>query len=216
MSKGFIKVPTDIIRNESVNISSGDFALYVRLCYLHFKSYHNPELKVDHKKLMINVGITDARTLKKRLKSLYENKLILNEITKLPKRGEVCILFNDKLVTESKVFTMMNFCVFNYIGSINEHALRLIFFYKSYINKKKVDYDGEEKVKDYCFVGVETIKHQLKMGSSTILEANKLLTDNKLMKIKRQVLKTEYEYDENDELVYDRYHNHYHVDPMLF
>jgi hypothetical protein len=217
VTKGFVKVPTEIVRNENVKLSSGDFSLYVRLSHLYFKNYQNPEMKVDHKKLMWNTGISDTRTLKKRLKSLYENKLILNKIDKLPRRGEVNLLFNNKVIADSKMFTMLNLSVFNYIQDINDHAFRLLFYYKSYINTKLTDYEGEKKVKDYCYVGVETIKHHLKIGSDTLTEANKILVKNKLIKIKRNHLKTEYNYnDETNELIYDRYHNHYYINKNLF
>lgn len=216
MSKGFVKVPQNIVRNEGFKLTSGDFSLYVRLCYLFFKNYNNPEMRIDHKKLMAKVGIADTRTLKKRFKSLYENKLMLNEINKLPRRGEVDILLNEEVVNECKYFTMMNLSVFNYVDEINEHAFRLLFYYKSYINRNPTEYDGEEKVRDYCFVGVERIKYDLKMGSDTVKDANDMLVDKKLIKITRHAIKHDYEYDEDDELIYDRYNNHYHLHKSLF
>jgi hypothetical protein len=100
--------------------------------------------------------------------------------------------------------------VFTHLDEISEHAFRLLFYYKSHINLK------DNKKLNYCFVGIETLKLKLKMGSDTIHQANDSLKKNKLIQIVRHKLETTYEYDENDELIFDRYNNHYIVNPNLF
>ena len=68
----------------------------------------------------------------------------------------------------------------------------------------------------YCHVGFETLKVKLKMGSTTIQEANKQLTENKLIKIEKHKLENTGAYNEKDELIFDRYNNHYIVNEKLF
>jgi len=211
VSKEFVKVPNEVIRNETVKISSGDFVLYLRLCYLYFKNYQKEEIEIDHKKLMINIGITDTRTLKKRLQSLHKNKLIKNEIKSLPRRGNMKIVFNSDFFQKGKYFTMMNTRIFNYIHKLNEHSIRILFYYKSHINL-----NDEDKSKKYCFVGLETIKNNLKMGWDTLLKANDELTDYNLIRVVKHKLKTDYSYNENDELIFTKYNNHYYVSESLF
>lgn len=54
------------------------------------------------------------------------------------------------------------------------------------------------------------------MGSTTIQEANKQLTENKLIKIEKHKLENTGAYNEKDELIFDRYNNHYIVNEKLF
>lgn len=203
-----VQVPTNIVRNEDILLTNDEFQLYARLCYLYFKNYKNEEIKVDHKKLMGKLLIGDSRTLKTRLNGLFKHNLIHNKIDNLPRKGEVVILFNEKRLKESKHFTMMNVDIFKYIGEINSHAFRLVFYYKSHINKKEN--------KSYCFVGVETLKNRLKMGGHTIKLANDELVKSKLIKVERHKLTNTGDYNEDDELIFDRYNNHYIVNEQLF
>jgi hypothetical protein len=202
-----VQVPTYIVRNEEIHISNDAFLLYVRLCYLYFRNYQQEEMKVDHKKLMCNLGIYDTRTFKKRLTELSKVGLIHNEIISLPRKGEITILFNGEVLKNGH-FTMMDCKLFDYLEHINEHAFRLLFYYKSHINKKEN--------KHYCFVGIEILKVKLKMGSDTINKANELLVKCKLLKIHKHKIETTYTYDEKDELIFDKYNNHYIVDEKLF
>jgi hypothetical protein len=202
-----VQVPTYIVRNEGIQVSNDAFLLYVRLCFLYFRNYQQEEIKVDHKKLMVNLGIYDSRTFKKRLTELSKCGLVLNQITSLPRKGEMVILFNGEVLKNGH-FTMMDCKIFDYLEQINEHGFRLVFYYKSHINKKEN--------KTYCFVGIETLKVKLKMGSDTISKGNELLVKNGLMKIHRHKIETTYTYDEKDELIFDKYNNHYIVNEKLF
>lgn len=208
-SKLYIKIPTNIIRNEDIFISNDVFLLYTRLSFLYFRNYRNPEIKVDHKKLMINIGITDTRTLKKRLNVLFELKLIEHKIEKLPRRGEVTILINKKIIDESSNFTLMNAKIFNMIDYLDEDCIRLLFYYKSHITKKDIH-------KQYCFVGYETLRTRLKIGNVAIQKANEKLKKAKLIKIEKHELKHDNEYGEEDELIYNKFNNHYIVSRELF
>lgn len=205
-----VKVPTKIIRNEENFISNGSFTLYVRLCHLYFKNKRQEELKIDHNKLMINIRITDTRTLKKRLGELHKNGLLREEISKFPKKGETVIKMNGKEIDDCGLFTMMNLTLFNYMDKLDDHSFRLLFYYKSHINK-----DDKNSV-DYCFVGMNTLAERLKMAKKTIVEANELLVKNKLIKIKKHKLEDSGTYDVNDELIFEKYNNHYFVNADLF
>jgi len=203
-----VQVPTYIVRNENIFLTNEEFLLYARLCFLFFKNYKNEEIKVDHKKLMGKLLIGDSRTLKQRLNSLHKNNLIHNVIDKLPRKGEMVILFNENILKDSVHFTMMNTDIFNYVGEINPHAFRLVFYYKSHINLKEN--------KTYCFVGVETLKHRLKMGGHTIKLANDELVGNKLITVTKHKLHNTESYNDEDELIFDRYNNHYTINKKMF
>jgi hypothetical protein len=205
-----IQVPSKVIRNDGCTINNGDFLLYVRLCFLYFRNYKNEEIKIDHRKLMNNIGIADTRTLKKRLDKLFKENLIKNQIKTFPKRGEVVILFNGQVVKENEHFTMMNIKIFDTLDKIDEHSFRLVFYYKSHINLN----DGRGL--NYCYVGRETLKHNLKMGTDTIKAANEMLVKNKLIKIIKHKLEHDDTYDDNNELIFEKYNNHYIVHNDLF
>lgn len=140
-----VQIPTYIVRNDDISISNGDFMLYARLCLLHFKNYSNDEIKVDHKKLMDNLNISDTRTLKRRLESLFNLGLILNRPATMPRKGKTVILFNSNVKSKGNNFTMINAEIFNYIDVINEHAFRLLFYYKSHINKNDYKNSPDKK-----------------------------------------------------------------------
>lgn len=202
-----IQIQTEIVRNSLFYLNNGEFLLYARLLFLWFRNYKDNNIPIDHKKLMVNLEVTDTRTLRKRINKLYELGLINNNIERFPNRGEIIIQFNDNPF-ESKHFTMIPATIFNYIGRIDEHCFRLLFYYKSYIN-----YD---KNKDFCFVGVRKICEDLKMSRSTLINCNNILVKNKLLKIEKHKLESLYEYGVNDELIYDKYNNHYYVEEENF
>lgn len=205
-----IKVPTCIVRNENIQLSNGEFLLYARLSFLYFRNYQKEEIIVDHKKLMLNIGITDSRTLKKYINNLYKTKLIKNNISQLSRKGRTQIIFNSEILKDQQ-FTLMNADIFNYIGRIGENEFRLIWYYKSHIN-----IDDKNSDKSFCYVSYKTLGDNLKMGNTTIHNANKILLDNKLIKIDKHELGHNFEYNENDELIFTKYNNHYYVNSDLF
>lgn len=208
-----VKVPSGIVRNEEKYLSNDEFLLYARLCFLYFRNYNIKEIKLDHKKLMNFLDISDTRTFKSRLKKLYNLGLIENEITKLPTKGTLTIVFNEKVYEEDQHFTMLNANIFNHWrkGEIDEYAFRQVFYYKSHINK-----DDKERDRSFCFVGYDTLVKRLKISKTKVNEANDQLNKAKLVKIVPHKLETNHEYDENDELIFDRFNNHYYVANSLF
>ncbi|MDC2866530.1 hypothetical protein [Bacillus sp. BP-3] len=206
--KLYIKVPSGIVRNEKFYLSNSEFLLYARICFLYFKNFRNKEISIDHKKLMSFLGISDTRTLKKQLNKLYNERLIENKIEKLPTKGNLTIVFNEALYGEDKHFTWMSAELFSYFNNdqIDEYAFRQVFYYKSHINM-----DDKEHDRSFCFVGYDMLISRLKVSKTKVHEANTQLVKAKLVKIKQHVLETTYEYDVNDELVFDRWNNHYYV-----
>lgn len=210
--KLYVHVPTHIVRNEEVYLNNDEFAMYARLCFLHFR---NPDdkgnvLEMDHRKLMNFLKITDTRTFKKRINHLHRMNLIKNKIEKVPTKGDINIVFNES-IAEGKTFTKLSASIFTYFNNdqIDAYAFRQIFYYKSRINKN-LDGNGH----DYCFSGFESMTKRFCISRSKVEEANKQLKKAKLLKIVKHKLEPTHEYVD-DELQYDRYNNHYFVADIL-
>lgn len=217
----FIKIPTSVVRNEDFYISNDEFILYAWLCFLHFRNYRKEKLEVDHKILKSFCLISDPRTLRKRLMALYKVGLILTEVTKLPTKGKLTLEMNDDYFKEGVIFTKLSVKIFSHYNNaqadtqnekrIDEYAFRQIFYYKSHINTKMKDRD-----RSFCFVGFDTLIKRLKIGKTKIKEANDQLVKAELLEIKRHKLGHDDNYNDADELIFDRYNNHYYVDSSLF
>lgn len=194
-----LKVPKHIIRNDKFYITNHEFHLYAYLCYMHFRNFNEEEMEVDHLKLKNLLKISDARTLKKRLNTLHKHNLIRNKIEKLPTKGTMKIIFNGD-VKKDQMFCKMNPIIFTYFKNdqIDSNGIRLAFYYKSFLHE------------GYCTVGFETLQQRLKMGSTTISNANNSLKKAKLVKIKSHKLET-YGYNQKDALVIDSWSNHYQI-----
>ncbi|MCY8085136.1 hypothetical protein MOC02_18145 [Bacillus inaquosorum] len=211
MKNLFVKVPSSVIRNEKFYISNQEFSLYANLCYKHFRNGNKEEIVLDHKKLMNELKINDTRTLKKRFNALHKYGLINNKIDKLPTKGYLSIFFNSEAKNEGN-FCKMNPSIFTYFKNeqIDENGVRLAFYYKSHINP------NDKRRIDYCYVSFEVLKSRLKMGNTTIIEANKSLKKAKLLKIVKHKLEDTGSYDENDALIFDKWNNHYHILSPLY
>lgn len=206
--KEFIKVPSNVVRNEGVDIDSGTFVMYVKLCQLYFRGHKDKEVIFNHRELMNDLGIKDTRTLRKRIKAMYRAGLIENEVEKYPRSiGHVSIMFNEDSYN-AEFFTTLNMSVMDSFGEISDTAMRLLFYYKSYINP------NIEKRK-YCFAGREHITDKLHIGNTTFTECNKELEKSGLLKIVRHPLTHNFEYNEKDELQFGRYQNHYFVNEKI-
>lgn len=207
----YIKIPSHIVRNEKFYLSNSEFLLYAKLCFLYFRNYYNNDIELKHKDLMLSLKMTDTRTLKKYLNNLYRNKLIHNEIKTFPKRGNLIIQFNGEVYDNDEHFTIISAKLFTYYENdqINEYAFRQAVYYKSHINPKEVN-------RNFCFVGYSRLSEVLKISRSKIKEANEQLRKNKLIKIVSHKLEPTYEYDEKDDMTYDRYNNHYYVSKSLY
>ena len=149
MKKGkeklYLKVPSSIVRNDDFYLSNDEFMLYSLLCYFYFRKYGQKEIILNIRYVKEFFGIKDNRVLKNRLNKLNDHNLIENRISIIPRRNEMPIIFNDNLYNSYDVFTLISTEVFELYeaGKINQHAFRLITFYKSHINKSMNN--------NYCF-----------------------------------------------------------------
>jgi len=211
--KLFVKIPSHIVRNEEKYLSNDEFVLYARLCFLYFRNYQKKEIVLDHTHLMRFLKISDTRTFKRRLKKLYQVGFIENEVTKLPTKGNLIIQFNETIYDDDKHFTKLDSSIFNSwsFNKIDEYAFRQVFYYKSHINK-----DDKERDRSFCFVGYDTLVKRLKVSKTKINDANEQLKSVGLLKVVPHKLETNYSYNDNDELIYFRFNNHYYLDNSLF
>ena len=207
--KLYLKVPSSIVRNDDFYLSNDEFMLYSLLCYFYFRKYGQKEIILNIRYVKEFFGIKDNRVLKNRLNKLNDHNLIENRISIIPRRNEMPIIFNDNLYNSYDVFTLISTEVFELYeaGKINQHAFRLITYYKSHINKSMNN--------NYCFVGYDTLVTKLKASKTTILEANKMLKNEKLIKVVKHKLEPTYEYSSLDKLIYNKYNNHYYVAERL-
>lgn len=211
--KLYIKIPTKIVRNEdNIFLSNDNFILYARLSFLYFRNYGDKIIELDHRKLMRFCKMNDARTFRKRLANLYAAGLIENEISKLPTKGVLQIIFNETMYNEAESFTLISAELFNYyeLDKIDQYAFRQIMYYKSHINMKD---KGRDRA--FCFVGYDTLAKRLKITKRKVQDANEQLQENKLIRIKKSKLETDYAYNEDDELIFERFNNHYYVAQIL-
>lgn len=205
-NKMIVQVPQDIVRNTCFTLSPYEFLLYARLQFLYFRGFkQSEEITFDHHKLRLNIGITDTRTLKKYFQKLHHVGLLKTEVTKIPKAKEMAVILNSKPQNiRLTPFTQLPATIFNWVNKLDEHfahAIRLLFYYKSYIDKEK----------KFAHMGFRRIMSELKISSNKIDECNDLLVKNKLLKIERFQLEPTYEYGEHDEMIFDKFTNHYTI-----
>ncbi|MFO1442833.1 hypothetical protein KDN24_06345 [Bacillus sp. Bva_UNVM-123] len=202
--KLIIQIPDEIIRNEYFKMDSNTFAVYAYLKFLHFRNYNNSEMKIDHNKFKHKLLISDNRTFKKCLSNLHKNQIILECVTKFPTKGSLSFTF-DPIPFEVKTFTQLPATVLNRMEHIGTIGLRLLFYYESFINRK------DDVMSQFAFPSIETTSKTLGLSKDTIIDYNELLKRNKLIKIRRQKLECNGEYDNLDNPLFTKYNNHYYV-----
>ena len=74
----------------------------------------------------------------------------------------------------------------------------------------------KDRDRSFCFVGYDTLTARLKISKTKVKEANEQLEKAKLIKIVAHQLENTNGYNDNDELVFDRWNNHYYVANSLF
>ena len=208
--KIYLQIPDEIIRNQCVDFNHYDFGVYAMLRYAHFRNPNKDKdtLEVDHKFMMNKLFINDSRTLKKPLNKLYKYGFIEEEIKRLPRNGILKLKFNPSPF-KTKSFTQLPTNLINKIEQIGLIGYRLIYYYESYINRKDVI------SKQFCFVGQDTISSELNINKETIKKYNDILKKSKLVTIKKHKLEFD-GYDDLDNIVFNKYNNHYyvHIDKM--
>lgn len=197
-----VQIPQAIVRNSKFKLSAGEFLLYARLKFLHFRQGEGDTIILDHTKLRMKIGITDTRTLKKYLKILHKYDLIKSEHDKIPKTKHMEIIFNPTPKNLPLTpFTQLSAKVFNWTDRLDPQEFRLLFYIKSYLSKER----------HFAFMGYERITKELGISSNKISECCRNLKKAKLVKIEKHKLSSIDEWDENDELIISRYPNHYYV-----
>jgi predicted transcriptional regulator len=205
-----LQIPDEIIRNYCVDFNHYDFGVYALLRYAHFRNPNKDKdkLEINHKFMMNKLFINDSRTLKKSLNKLYKYGFIEEEIKRLPRNGILKLEFNHSPF-KTKSFTQLPTSLINKIEQIGLIGYRLIYYYESYINRKDVI------SKQFCFVGQDTISSELNINKETIKKYNDILKKSKLVTIKKHKLEFD-GYDDLDNIVFNKYNNHYyvHIDKM--
>lgn len=202
-----IRIPNHIVKNEKFKLDNKSFVLYAYLKFLEFRSYveQGEEFTVLHKGLMQVIGVRDNRTLKACFKSLYDNDLLSTEITDLTKnKTPITIkLINNENTDTDKYFTQLPSSLFYRLNNIGHFGFRLMYYYESYIDRKKMN-------KDKAYPSQQTIKNDLKCSYSSIDKYNKLLVAAGILKVK-SFDTTMNGYDILDNPLFHRYNNHYFV-----
>jgi hypothetical protein len=166
-----IKVDNNIVRNDK--ISSSAFSLYVELKYLSFLNKNSNEISIHHKLLMKYLNWNDIRKLKTYLIELYNFKLIKEEFKTLPKYKPIKITLINYT---TKNFTWLPDNLIKNIRIIGDTGLRLIYYYKSFINDKDINLK-------YAYPSKDIISNNLGISENTVTKYNRILQKNKLIKI---------------------------------
>jgi hypothetical protein len=203
-SKSKIQLPTAIVRNEGFNLNALDFVVVAILKYFFYKNNEDARLVIDHKVIMNKLGIRDTRTLKTVFSSLYQNKIILNEVKKLPNRGLIELSLNIEIFKQQEGhFTQLPTRLLDYITILTYTGYRLLYYYQSFINLKTIN-------RHYAFPGFEKICKDLRITDKTLDKYNKHLVKHKMLKIIKHELK-EFGYNDDGKLLFHKYQNHYYV-----
>lgn len=201
-SKSVIQISNSIVRDR--NISNIEFLILLRLKYLIFENNGSGELHVDITKLRIKLGIADNRTLKRYLNSLQLKGYIYNQV-KIERSAPSLVSLNlEMFTTPENQFTQLPLALLSRINTIGHTGIRLLYYFESYINRKIVQ-------NQFCFAAVITICKNTGMGKTTVKESVDILKKEKLLEVILHELKHDDQYNEKDELLYNKYNNHYYV-----
>jgi hypothetical protein len=178
-----------------------EFCLLLRLKYLSFTSGNKDIYDVYFGRLKSNLYINDNRTMKKCLNNIHKQGYI-NEDVDVQRKKPVQIKLNMELLNE-KPFSQLPTTLLDQIQEIDYVGIRLLYYYESYINRSS----GNQ----FCFPSVETIVNDTGISKNTVTKYNEILKNKQMLRIVKHQLSTEYDYKDNDELIFDKYNNHYYV-----
>jgi hypothetical protein len=202
-----IHLPDESIRDPSITPNDFTLLLYLKAAiYDHNNKYSFYE---DINKLKYWVNIKDNKTLKKSLVSLFDSGyLLIKTPDKFVQGKPVNFSLNkSKLDTEGKTFTMLPITILEMVRdtTITREAARLLYYYESRINRKIPD-------RHFCFPSEQTISRETNIKDpKTIRKHNKLLSQKYLIKIEKHKITWDYQYDEKDMPIFNKYNNHYYV-----
>lgn len=191
-------MPDLIIRNR--NITSIDFVILLYFKYLYFINGKGVLFQVELQHMKNDIMINDNRTIKKSFENLFQlgfiNKIIIKQNNPLDVELNVELLSTEP-------YTRLPTSIINNISKIGHTGVRLLYYYESYINRRKSN--------SFCFASFKTIESETGITDKTISKYNSVLIDNKLIKIIRHEIETYSDYKENSGQKFDKYNNHYYV-----
>lgn len=200
-----IQIPTDVVRDPT--ITSLDFVLLANFIYLYNRnSKKSLAIQVNLNEQKFYLGINDNRTLKKSLDNLYKQGYLQSNITTIPRGNLTEITLTDKAINITNNFVQLDYNILHYnmVSLIGHHGIRLMYYYVSYINKKKKQLQ--------CYTSMVTIQEQLGLTKPTIIKTNELLIKHNL--IKKQTFAIENNLHcklEQEVYQFNKYNNHYSV-----
>ncbi|WHX32887.1 hypothetical protein QNK09_12050 [Brevibacillus agri] len=204
-----IQIPNAIVRNP--NLESTAFVVLAKLIQIHSLLHRPDTITFDYSKVMNDLCIKENRTFKSALKNLFEQGYILDQIERLPRKSMLAIRMNKNKVNPSKEgkwtqlpITYLHRVILQKIGHI---GFRLLYYYESYIYRGSVD--GL-----WAYPSIDTIAADIGITQTTVKKYNKLLHNEKFIKIDTFEVEGIEIYDENNVYRYtlDRYHNKYSVE----
>ncbi|MDP9675196.1 putative transcriptional regulator [Paenibacillus jamilae] len=210
-NKQSIHLPTSTVRDP--NINANDFCLILYLKYLTWRSGNRYEFDVSLSELKQFLNIQDNKTLKSSFNNIFREEYIIREIKKILPNSPIRFFLNQKKFdTDSKLDEkFFTYLPINILYGMKDRKLdrkevRILYYIKSYINYS-------DPKKEYCFTGIEkTMVKELNMGKNTIPKYTDMLVKKNLIRIEKNKLETSYQYDEEGNLIFTRYNNHYYLD----
>ncbi|ODA08154.1 hypothetical protein A7312_08995 [Paenibacillus polymyxa] len=205
-----IRILSNCVRDP--NLNANDFCLILYLKYMVWKSGDKYEFMVSVSDMKMYLSVSDNRTIKSSFQNLYESEYLLNAIEEIKPNKPIMLTlneykFNTEIRSEKEFYTSLPINVLYGIkdGKLDRKEARLLYYIKSYINYSDPN-------KRYCYTGIEkTMKTELNMSSNTIPKYTKKLVDKKLIEIEKHNLSTSYQYDEEGNLIFTKYNNHYYI-----
>lgn len=190
----WIQVNNTIVKNNKLSPE----AFYLFLILKNLDSHNNGYVKIGQQKLMKYLHWTNNKIFKRCIIELYEQKIIKEEYINLPKHKSIYVTF---LKYKSIIFTRLPNNIINYIGEIGHIGMRLIFYYRSFIN----DENGNE----YAFPSLNTITEETGISRPSIIKYNKKLVKYKLIKIVPHEIKRDININTGKE--YIKFNNYYFI-----
>lgn len=138
------------------------------------------------------------KKFKKCLNELYEQKVIKENFDKLPKHSAIHISF---FKTKLNKFSSLPSNIIYHIDIIGEIGLRLIFYYKSFINS--------EDINEYACPSLNKIFNDTGITKPSIIKYNEKLKKAKFIKIVPHELEREVNINTGKE--YIKFNNYYYI-----
>ncbi|WP_169834405.1 hypothetical protein [Paenibacillus donghaensis] len=202
INKSVIQMSNAIIRDRE--IGSVEFSLLLRLKYLIYENRGSGEIYIDIPKLRMKMEISDNRTLKKHLANLHKWGYINNFVKIERSTPSLISLDLKKFATPKKEYTQLPLSILSRVGTIGHTGVRLLYYFESYINRSIVQ-------NQFCYSAVITICRDTGLGKTTVKEYVDILKKEKLLHVVAHKIGHNNQYNDNDELEFTKYNNHYYV-----